>query len=388
MGKRDRGALRIGAMRAIKNAKFILKDKIITDKFLLFDKKIIGFKDNIDSNIEVIDAHGLYVSAGFIDIHIHGSGGADVMDATPQALSTIAQTIIKYGTTSFVPTTMTMSLEKIKKALDNIKLYTPDIPQASILGVHMEGPFINPNKTGAQDSKYIIPLDLDLIDKYSDIISIITLAPEMPNALQAIKTISTKYPNIILSIGHSNASYEQSKQSFDAGITHATHLFNDMSPYHHRDVGIIGAVFQDDRVSCDIIADTIHTHHSTLHLTYKQKQNNLLLITDSMRAGCMKDGTYDLGGQQVSVCNNKATLLNGVLAGSVLTLDKAVKNMIQYADLTIAQAVSLATYNPAKKLNLNKGLLHSGYDADIVIFDDNIDIQMSIVSGDIAYKKV
>jgi N-acetylglucosamine-6-phosphate deacetylase len=374
-------------MRAIKNAKFIIDNEIVEDKILLFDKHIIGLVDNIDDSIEVIDANGLYVSAGFIDIHIHGSGGADVMDATPQALSTIAQTIIQYGTTSFVPTTMTMSKAEIIKALDNIKAYSAKSNEAQILGVHMEGPFINTNKAGAQDSRYIVPLDLDLIDKYSDIISIITLAPEVYNNISAIKKLHKNHPNIVLSIGHSEATYQEAKESFEAGVSHATHMFNAMPPYHHRDVGLIGAVFEDERVSCDIIADTIHTHPSTLKLIYTLKPENLILITDAMRAGCMRDGEYDLGGQRVYVKNDKATLENGVLAGSVLRLNNALKNMIQYANLTLTQAISLVTKQPADKLKLNKGLLKSGYDADIVIFDEDIKVYMSIIAGNIAYKR-
>jgi N-acetylglucosamine-6-phosphate deacetylase len=309
------------------------------------------------------------------------------MDATPQALSTIAQTIIQYGTTSFVPTTMTMSKAEIIKALDNIKAYLVKPNEAQILGVHMEGPFINTNKAGAQDSRYIVPLDLDLIDKYSDIISIITLAPEVYNNISAIKKLHKNHPNIVLSIGHSEATYQEAKESFEAGVSHATHMFNAMPPYHHRDIGLIGAVFEDERVSCDIIADTIHTHPSTLKLIYTLKPENLILITDAMRAGCMRDGEYDLGGQRVYVKNDKATLENGVLAGSVLRLNNALKNMIQYANLTLTQAISLVTKQPADKLKLNKGLLKSGYDADIVIFDEDIKVYMSIIAGNIAYKR-
>ena len=374
-------------MKAIKNAKFVLDNSILEDKILLFDKQIVGFVDSVGDDVEVIDARGMYVSAGFIDMHIHGSGGADVMDATPDAISTIAQTILKSGTTAFVPTTMTMSKEHIINALENIKNYTPKSNEASVVGVHMEGPFINANKTGAQDSRYIVPIDLDLIDEYSDIISIVTLAPEVSDNLESIKKIHNKYPHIVLSIGHSQATYKEAMDSFEAGVSHATHMFNAMPPYHHRDVGLIGAVFEADRVSCDIIADTIHTHHSTLKLTYDLKSNNLILITDSMRAGCMRDGEYDLGGQRVVVKNNKATLEDGVLAGSVLTLNKAIKNMIQYARLSLIEAISLVTKHPAQKLNLNKGLLSCGYDADIVIFDEEVDVYMSIISGEIAYKR-
>jgi len=373
--------------KAIKNAKFITHQSIITDKILLFDDKIVGFVDSIDSDVEVIDAHGLYVSAGFIDIHIHGSGGADTMDASPKALDTIANAIVKCGTTSYLATTMTMSQEHIINALENIKAYKPKQIQPNLLGVHMEGPFINPQKAGAQDSRYITQASFELIDKYNKIIKMITIAPEVYNNLGFIKKLKADYPHILLSIGHSNATYNEAIDSFDCGISHATHMFNAMPPYHHREVGLIGAVFDRDDISCDIIADKIHTHTSTLDMLYRLKPNSLMLITDSMRAGCMKDGLYDLGGQKVNVLNSKATLSDGTLAGSVLKLNIAIRNILEYTNASLNDAIAMVTSLVAKKLSLNKGLLEIGYDADIVIFDDDIDIKLSIIAGEIAYKK-
>jgi len=282
---------------------------------------------------------------------------------------------------------MTMSRDDIHKALDNIKSYKPNKVEPCILGVHMEGPFINPIKTGAQDSRYIMDANIELIDEYMDIIRMITIAPEVSKNLDFISYMSKNHPEIVLSIGHSNATYEESIKSFKCGISHATHMFNAMPSYHHREVGVIGAVLDDDSVSCDVIADTIHTHHTTLNLLYRQKKSNLMLITDSMRAGCIKDGVYDLGGQDVYVKDGKATLSSGVLAGSVLKLNEAVSNMLRYTNVSIQEVISMVTYLPAKKLDINKGSLDIGYDADIVIFDKSIDIYMSIISGQIAYKK-
>jgi N-acetylglucosamine-6-phosphate deacetylase len=199
--------------------------------------------------------------------------------------------------------------------------------------------------------------------------------------------MSKNHPEIVLSIGHSNATYEESIKSFKCGISHATHMFNAMPSYHHREVGVIGAVLDDDSVSCDVIADTIHTHHTTLSLLYRQKKSNLMLITDSMRAGCIKDGVYDLGGQAVYVKDGKATLPSGVLAGSVLKLNQAVSNMLKYSNASIQEVIAMVTELPAKKLGINKGLLEIGYDTDIVIFDTDIDIKLSIISGKVAYKK-
>jgi len=193
-------------------------------------------------------------------------------------------------------------------------------------------------------------------------VKMITLAPEVEGSEAFIKKLSTEYPHVILSIGHSDASYEESKQSFSWGISHATHLFNAMNPYHHRKPGIVGAVFEAD-VTCDIIADMVHTHASTLELVHKIKKEKLLLITDAMRAGCMKCGTYDLGGRVVEVSDGKAVLDDGTLAGSVLKMNEALHNMTTHTSMTLVEAVNAVTKVPAQKLGVNKGELKVGFDA-------------------------
>ncbi len=371
------------SIKAIINGKLIVNDAIIEGKTLLFDKKIISISDSVDmENIQTIDAKGHYVSAGFIDLHIHGSGGADVMDGTAEALETISSTLTQTGTTSFLATTMTMSSEVIEKALGTVQNNMGKVSGAEILGVHLEGPFINASKHGAQDQKYIQRPGLALIDHYLDIVKMITLAPEVEGAESFVKYLHTKHPHIILSIGHSEANYEESKKSFSWGVSHATHLFNAMNPYHHREPGIVGAVFEDPEVSCDIIADLVHTHPSTLALTYQVKKEKLVLITDAMRAGCMKCGTYDLGGQAVTVENGQATLSDGTLAGSVLKLNEALRHMVAHTAMTRIDAVNAVTKIPAEKLGVNKGVLKEGYDADIVIFDEDFSIITTIIAGE------
>ncbi len=373
-------------MKAILNAKILLDDKIIEGKVLLFNHKIINIADEIDLiDIEIIDANGAYVSAGFIDLHIHGSGGADVMDATPDALEIISSTLLQTGTTSFLATTMTMSSEDIDKALHNIQLHTANVTGANVLGIHLEGPFINASKHGAQDREYVQPANLSLIENYMQEIKMITLAPEIEGSEYFVKLLTKEYPHIILSIGHSDASYEESQKSFTWGISHATHLFNAMNPYHHRKPGIVGAVFDFD-VTCDIIADLVHTHPSTLELVQKIKKEKLILITDAMRAGCMKCGTYDLGGRSVEVDEGKAVLEDGTLAGSVLKMNDALANMRTHTSMDIVEIVNSATKIPARKLGIHKGELKAGYDADIVIFDENFSIISTIVNGEVKYR--
>ena len=374
-------------IKAIINGKIIVNDTIIEGKAVLFDKTIISLSGNVDmGNTEIIDAKGAYVSAGFIDLHIHGAGGSDVMDATPEALETISSTLLQTGTTSFLATTMTMSTRSIDSALHNIQEQAHKVSGAKILGIHLEGPFINPQKHGAQDVRYVQQGNLELIENYMDKIKMITLAPEVEGNEDFIKQLTRNYPNVILSLGHSEADYEQSKESFGWGVSHVTHLFNAMTPYHHRAPGIVGATFDSD-VTCDIIPDLIHTHPSMLELSYRMKADKLILITDAMRAGCMKSGVYDLGGQEVTVSEGKASLADGTLAGSVLKMNEALRNMTQHTSMSIIAAVNAVTSIPAEKLGINKGSLRVGYAADIVIFDEDFSIISTIVAGKVKYKR-
>ncbi len=374
---------------AILNARLIIDDRVIEDKILLFNEKILDIVEDIiisdSDDMEIIDAKGAYVSAGFIDLHIHGSGGADVMDATPEALEQLSTTLPQTGTTSFLATTMTMPPLNIDNTLQNIQNYAKNVTGSQILGVHLEGPFINKEKHGAQDENYVQSANLALIENYMNEVKMITLAPEVESSEAFIKYIAKEYPHIILSIGHSDASYEESKESFSWGISHATHLFNAMNPYQHRKPGIVGAVF-DSAVTCDIIADLVHTHPSTLELVQKVKKENLMLITDAMRAGCMKCGTYDLGGRKVEVLEGKALLEDGTLAGSVLKMNEALANMLEHTSMNLTEVVNMVTRLPAKKLGIQKGELKVGYDADIVIFDEDFSIITTIINAEVKYK--
>lgn len=375
-----------GVIKAIVNARLFLEEEITEGKVLLFDKKIVGIVDVPPENIEIIDAKGACVSAGFIDLHIHGSGGADVMDATPLALETISSTLPQTGTTSFLATTMTMSTEAICSALENIQENKQKVSGAKILGAHLEGPFINPLKHGAQNKAYVQTPNTAWIEAYMDEVKMITLAPEVEGAQEFVQYMTKQYPHIVLSIGHSDASYEQSKTGFAQGISHATHLFNAMNLYHHRKPGIVGAVFDAD-VTCDIIADLVHTHPSVLALAYRIKKDKLILISDAMRAGCMKNGTYDLGGQKTEVSKGKALLEDGTLAGSVLKLNEALKNMITFTPMTPLEAVRSVTALPAQKLGIKKGALKAGYDADIVMFDEDFSIMLTVIDGEVNYQR-
>lgn len=386
-------------MKAIINGKIITPNSVTENKIVLFNETIQEIIDEKDftekfnngqsSNMEIIDAQGNYVSPGFIDVHIHGSGGHDAMDAEVDALNGISEVIAQNGVTSFLPATMTMSKEKIYKALDNIKQCMKlKLKGARILGAHLEGPFINEKFKGAQKEDYIIAPEYSFIEKYKDIIRIITLAPEKDVNLNFTNQIKEK-TDINLSIGHSNATYEETMEAINMGLDSATHLFNTMPPFHHRKPGIIGAVFNSN-IYCELIADTIHVDPAIFQILAKIKElDKLILITDSMRAGCLKDGISELGGQKVIVKKNSARLENGALAGSILTLNTAVKNFMKHTDVKIYEAVNMASLNPARYLGIDNktGSIQVGKNADIVLFDDNFGVKQTIIDGQTVYKK-
>jgi len=346
----------------------------------------VSHSKEIPASSKLIDAEGLYLSAGFIDIHIHGSCGHDVMDATPEALEGIAKTILETGTTSFLATTMTMSKEAINVALLNVQNFEQK-EGAKVLGVHLEGPFINPVKHGAQDPQHIQKPSMELIEPYMDIIKMITLAPEVEGGKAFSAYLKANFPDILLSIGHSDASYEEAKESFKWGVSHATHLFNAMNPFHHRKPGIVGAVLENDEVSCDIIPDLIHIHPAFFNFLYKLKKEQLVLITDAMRAGCMSCGISEVGGQKVIVKEGEARLEDGTLAGSVLKLNEALRNFYEHTEISLPELIAMVTSIPARRLNLPIGILEKGYEADLVLFDKNFEISSVYLDGNSVFKR-
>ncbi|WP_373899532.1 N-acetylglucosamine-6-phosphate deacetylase [Haloimpatiens sp. FM7315] len=384
-------------MKIIINGKIILEDKVLKNKALIFNEKIIDLidEDKIEEYLKrvkdpkIIDAKNNYVSPGFIDVHIHGSGGSDTMDGTLEDIEKISTSICKNGVTSFLPTTMTMSKEKIEKALDTVReALSEKFDGAKVLGANVEGPFISEEYKGAQSKEYIRKAEYDFIKNYKDIVKLITLAPEVKGAEEFIKEMK-RDTNIVMSIGHSNASYEEALKAIDMGISHSTHIFNAMTPLHHRKPGVVGAIF-NSKVSCEIIADTIHVHPAIFELLINVKgKEKIVLITDSMRAGNLEDGNYELGGQKVVVKDNSARLVDGTLAGSILTLNNAVKNMFLKTSIKIQDAVAMATINPARVLKVDnkKGSLKIGKDSDIVIFDEKFNINMTIVEGNTVFKE-
>lgn len=334
------------------------------------------------------------VIPGFIDEHIHGAMGSDAMDGTFKDLSTIAKALASEGTTGFLATTMTQSPENICHALNAVKEYREQNPEegAEILGVHLEGPFIAKEHVGAQPIEYVQKPLVETFKVYEEAsgnnIKIVTLAPEVEGAENLIKYLVSKH--IVASVGHTGATYEDVKRAIAVGASNATHTYNAMKGVHHREVGTVGATFLFDEINAEIICDGIHVSAPAIQLLYKNKPHNkFTLITDAMRAKHMPDGMYELGGQPVIVKNNEARLENGTLAGSVLKMNLAVKNVMKFLNLPLEEVVKYATINPARNLHIDNevGSIKVGKRANLVVVDENLNVIMTIRDGKVIYQK-
>lgn len=371
-------------MKTLKNLTIYTEGKIIKNGYIKFDDKIreIGSGD-----IEGIDMKGKMLIPGFIDQHIHGVSGHDVMDGDFEGLRVIAKDLCLEGTTSFLATTMTDTKENIIKALKNIKLYketTKDVA-ADLLGVHLEGPFISQIYKGAQREDAIQELSIKLFEEYNEaaggLIKQITLAPELEGSSEFIEYVTSK--GVVVSIGHSNTSGEQAIKAVEKGACCYTHAYNGMSKLHHRNIGAVGSMFLTDAYS-ELICDRIHTSDNAIRLLHKVKTSEkIILITDGMRAKRLGDGEYDLGGQKVIVTGKEARLESGVLAGSTLLMDDAFRNMNEVVQCGIYDLINMSSNNSAKMHNVSefKGSIKVGKDADLVVLNNDLSIEEVYCKG-------
>lgn len=356
------------------------------------DIKIDGEKISKIGNFsseDGLDLTGLVVMPGLIDMHIHGCGGADTGDATPEALETMSQTLVKNGVTSFCPASMTLSFEELTKIFANIDAMKDKVGGAYIHGANMEGPYIAMSKKGAQNPLYVRNPDKEefkkLYEGCNGAIRVVDIAPECDGGDEFIKEIQPICP---VSIAHTDAGYDEAVHAIELGVRHITHLFNAQSGLHHRKPGVVGAAFDVGRangVRAELICDGFHIHPATLRIAFREMgEDGTVIISDSMKAAGCPDGDYDLGGQPVYVRDGKALLADGTIAASTSNVYKELKNVISFG-IPEKQAVKSATINPAKAIRVDDktGSIEEGKLADILVVDKDYNIKLVIVKGEI-----
>ena len=382
-------------MKAIVNGKLITPGPngnflVEQDKVVIFEDRILEIIDKAEfaardrsSFEEVYYAQGQYVSPGFINLHIHGCVGSDTMDCREMGLRRMAVFQASTGVTSMLPTTMTYDMPKVYEALNLVRQAVSYREGARILGANMEGPFISECYKGAQKASHIRKADFELIKEYSDVIKLITIAPEeLPPDSDFIS--KCRDAGIRVSLGHTAADYDCAINAINTqGVTHITHLFNAMTGLHHRKPGVVGAAFDSDAF-CELIADNIHVAPGAQRIVHRVKgTERTVLITDSMRACGLGDGESELGGQKVFVTGQRAVLEDGTIAGSVLTMDRGIYNYAQNLHIPVWQAVECATRTPARAIGMEKdlGSIEVGKMADITVFDENVHITITFCAG-------
>ena len=376
-------------IKGIKNSNIYIENKGIIKSTITFDNEKISFKEEDGEYLTLDDQY--IVLPGFIDEHIHGCNNHDAMDGNIEDIKIIASSLVQEGVTSFLATTMTMDNPSILKALTSIKDYIEldNNAGAKVLGIHLEGPFISPLHAGAQDKKNIVKFDKDLFSSYlkasNNHIKEVTLAYE-ENQNGMVEYLVNN--NIVASIGHTDCTSNLLKKGIEEGITCSTHTYNAMRGIHHREIGTVGQVMLNDKVNCELICDLHHVSLDAIKLLFKNKgKDKIILISDSMRAKYLSEGNYTLGGLPVIVKDGTARLHDGTLAGSILQLNNALKNIQKPLNLTIEEASDLVSKNPSRNLHLDHliGSINEGKYADLTIVDKDFNVYMTIVHGKIYY---
>ena len=373
---------------------FILTEEGIIKTNIIIKDGIISYIGNkeIDGLITLPDDQILV--PGFIDEHMHGINGYDVMDGNVETLRKIAEEVAKEGVTSFLATTSTASIQKTINTLHAVKAFKEidNSCYAEIIGAHLEGPFLSKTYQGAQLGEYIINPSISLMKEFiiesGNNVKLVTLAPEEENGLDLIKYL--KEHNIIASVGHSNATFNIIEQSIKQGLTTVTHTYNAQKPIHHREVGVVGAAMLFDELYTELICDGIHVSNPAVKLLCKNKPlDKIVLITDSLPEKGLKDGVYLDNDQEIYVKNNELRLKDGTLAGSSLTMNQAIKNIINFTGVSLTNAISFATSNPAKNLNIfdKVGSIKVGKLANFAVIDKEFNVYQTIRCGNIIYKK-
>jgi len=370
-------------IKIIKTNKLVLPDRVDRGAIIVQGNQIVEIKKRIarPGNFRIYDFSGLYVAPGFIDLQVNGGVGIDFLNATPAQVRKVADFYLAHGTTSIVATVITSDLSNMRQALKGIACSSAP----SILGVHLEGPFISKEYKGAHAEEHIIPPSKDalikIINRYSRMVRLVTLAPELPNADEVIDYVTDL--GAAVALGHSSATYTEAMRAIEKGIKLFTHLPNAMRGLHHREPGAVGAALDSD-VYVSLICDGVHLHPAFVQLVSKIKgYDRICLITDAISATGLADGVYRLGKLTIFVTNGVVRLFNGVLAGSTLTMERAVQNFMKFTNCSLPEAVRCATLNPARILgiDLKTGSIEVGKKADLVVFDENFNIKHVFFSG-------
>ena len=378
-------------MKYIINGTLLLPGGEAAGKALAFENGIIrAIVDEAPAGAEAIDAGGGYVSPGLVDVHCHGFMGWDASNGDEGELRAMSRQAARWGTTGWLPTTMTLDWPVLEKCFAAIRAaqadsLSPDWGGAQVLGCHAEGPFINPKKKGAQAESSIQAPDIEKLRPWADVVKLMTVAPEMEGALPFIRRATAL--GVAISMGHTAATARQAMDGVEAGVNHATHTFNAMTPLNHREPGVVGAALGDGRVYCELIADTFHVHPMLFSLMARQKGDHLVLITDSIQVAHLPDGPHDQSGQTVIVDGIRCRFPDGTIAGSSLTMDLAVRNFRAHTGLPLHEVVNMASLYPARSVGADKrkGSLEPGKDADILITDRDFNVQRTIVRGETVY---
>lgn len=379
-------------MKAIIDGRLVMPDTVLDGYALLYDGNTIldvvtQDSVNTDACESVVRADGALIMPGFINEHIHGCAGVDTMDEDAGALLKMQQVLPATGVTSFLPTTMTYDRRRIEEALQRIRQAKAN-PGTRILGAHMEGPFISQAYKGAQKAENISAADFSWLEPYADVVKIITLAPETLKDRSFLEQCAAHH--IIVSVGHSAASYEDVRSIMaDCPFYHITHLFNAMTPLHHRKPGIVGAALLDPHAHCELICDNLHVHPAAQELVYRMKgQDGIILITDSLRACLLADGESELGGQKVFVHHGEARLADGTLAGSIAPMNEVVHHFLENSKAPLHEVIAMATANPARDLGVFEqlGSLEPRKLADIVLVSpDDFQVKKTLIDGQVVY---
>ena len=334
------------------------------------------------------DAQGGMLLPGFIDIHSHGAGGCDTCDCSVESIRTIADCKMKEGVTTWLPTTLTLGTKTLMQVCETVKEYAASPSGSKTPGVHLEGPYINPKQCGAQNPAFVRPADIEEVMMLNAIYPVlyISLAPEMPGALDFIAQATAA--GITCSAGHSAATHADFKKAKAAGLKHLTHFCNQMSPQHHREIGLVGSGMLDKDIRIEIICDTIHLCADMLNLTFTNKNiEQMVMVTDSLACSWMPDGPGQLGGLPIIVMDGVARLESGNLAGSTLRYAKGLQNVWKITGKPLCELVKATSWNQAQSLGLTGlGKIAPGYTADLVMLDDNFDTMMTIIDGAVRFK--